>query len=380
MTISTLRALATALLISTGIAVVAVTITPSAVEAGVRPAVGAALNEAIRAAGSGNASLANEKIRQAESVGNLTPGEQQAIEQTKQYVGAKTGSGGGATGARAKFANDYNAGRYSSVVGEDADELRKTGGLTGEDEVVIAQAYYLMHDYSSCIRHVRDMGHGSEQVLELLNRCAYEAHDTDAQQSALEELVVDYGQPKYWSDLLDNADRTSSLSNADTLDIYRLRLLTGTMKGESDYETATEIAIQLGSPTEAVTFATKGVDAKSPRGARLIALAKAQAATDAAALPKAVAAANAAKSGDANLKLGEDYWGMGRYQDAVTAIKAAIAKGVSTPDEAQIRLAMAYIGLKDRSSALHALAQVSKTAPAHTQTVAKLWSIYARTH
>jgi tetratricopeptide (TPR) repeat protein len=378
---STLRALAMALLLSAGIGATAVTLSVSTVEAaGVRPAVGKALQEAIRDAASGNGGAASAKIREAESVGGLTSSEQQAIEQTKQYVAAKTGSGGGATGCRAKFANDYNAGRYSSVVGSDADCLRSSGALTGEDEVVVAQAYYLMHDFESCIRHVRGLGRAGQQTLELLNRCAYEAHDTEAQQSALEQLVVDYNQPKYWSDLLDSADRVSGLNNDDLLDIYRLRLLTGTMKAEPDYETATEIAIQLGFPTEAVTFAQKGVDAKSNRGARLIGMARTQAASDVAGLAKLTAAASAAKTGDASVKLGEDYWGMGRYQDAVAAIKAGIAKGVANADEAQIRLAMAYIGLHDRDAAVHALAQVSKSAPAHTLAVSHLWSVYARTH
>ena len=379
-----LRALATALLLSTGIAAGMSIVAASPAEAAtVRPAVGSALNAAIRDAGSGNGSAAMEEIRKAESLPNLTSSEQSAIEQTKNYVAAKTGAGGGATGAKAKFANDYNAGRYSAVVDGDADELRKTGAMDGEDELIVAQAYYLMHDYSSCIRHVRGLGRAGQNTLELLMRCAYEAHDEDAMQGALEQLVVDYNQPKYWSDLLDSADRSNGLSNPDTLDVYRLRLLTGTMSTPADYETATEIAIQLGFPTEAQAIAQKGLQLKlldPSRGARLFNMAKTQSATDMANLAKTAAAATAAKTGDASVKLGEDYWGMGRYQDAVTAIKAGIAKGVTNPDEAQIRLGMAYIGLHQRDAAVHALNGVSKSAPAHTLTIARLWSIYARTH
>ena len=323
------------------------------------------------------------KIHEAESVSGLTSSEQQAIAQTKEFVAAKTGQGGGATGAKAKFANDYNAGRYSAVVGEDADALRKAGAMDGQSAVIVAQAYYLMHDYDYCIRHVRDLGHVGQSTLELLDRCAYEAHDEQTQQAALEQLVVDYNQTKYWSDLLSSADRTSGMSTSDTLDVYRLRFLTGTMRNSSDYETATEIAVQLGFPSEAINYAQKGIDAKlldATRGAKLLNLAKSQAAADVAALPKTQAAAAAAKNGDADVKLGEDLWGMGRYQDAVTAIKAGIAKGPTNPDEAQIRLAMAYTGLHQRDQAVQALKAVSKTAPPHTQTIARLWSIYARTH
>src|SRR5215472_11051652 len=210
---SKLRTLAAALLITTATATGAVLMTTSAVEAAVRAAVGKALNEAINDAKNGNGSAAMAKIHEAESVGGLTAAEQQAIAQTKEYVAAKTGAGGGKTGTTAKFVNDYNAGRYSAVVGPDADELRKAGAMTGEDEVIVAQAYYLMHNYEECIRYIHAMGRVSQQTLELLNRCAYEAHDVQAQQAALEQLVVQYNQSKYWSDLLDNADRTSGLSN-----------------------------------------------------------------------------------------------------------------------------------------------------------------------
>lgn len=379
---------ATAFLLTTGTAAGVCVLAASSVEAATaRPAVGKALNEAIKFAESGNASAANAKIREAELVPNLTPGEQELIAKTKDYVAAKTGNfsggGGSATAAKAKFANDYNAGRYHDVVSEDADLLRKYGALDNGSEVIIAQAYYEMHDYDEAIRYIRGMGHVSQNVLELLARSAYEVHDEAAMQSALEQLVVDYNQPKYWSDLLDSANRSANMSNSDTLDIYRLRLLTGTMKSASDYETAAEIAIQLGFPTEGQDFAQKGLALKllePARGARLISMAKAEAATDVAALAKTAAAADAAKTGDADVKLGEDYWGMGRYQDAVAAIKAGIAKGVANPDEAHIRLAMAYIGLHQRDSAVRALDAVSKTAPVHTLTVARLWSIYARTH
>jgi tetratricopeptide (TPR) repeat protein len=384
MTSSNFRALATALLLSTASAAGLAVMASTPVEAAtVRPQVGAALQAAIKDASSGNGSAAMAKIHEAESVGGLTPQEQQAIEQTKNFVAAKTGAGGGATGAKAKFANDYNAGHYSAVVGEDADALRKAGSFDSQSAQIVAQAYYQMHNYPQCVHYIQSMGHVGEQVIELLNRCAYEAGDSQAQQAALEQLVVDYNQAKYWTDLLASADRTAGMSTADTLDVYRIRFLTNTMRNASDYETATEIAVQLGFPSEAILYAQKGIDSKqldATRGAKLLNLAKTQAAADVANLAKAQAAASAARNGDALVKLGQDLWGMGKYQDAQTAIKAGIAKGVTNPDDAQIRLAMAYIGLKQRDQALAALKSVSKNAPPHTQTVARLWSILARTH
>jgi tetratricopeptide (TPR) repeat protein len=383
MTSSKFRALAAALLLSTATAASVALLSSTPVAAAtVRPQVGQALQAAIKDANAGQGSAAMAKIHEAESVSGLTSSEQQVIAQTKEYVAAKTGQG--ATGAKVKFANDYNAGRYSAVVGEDADALRKSGAFDSQSSQIVAQAYYQMHNYPECVRYIREMGRVGQLTLELLNRCAYEAGDEQAQQTALEQLVVDYNQTKYWSDLLSSADRTGGMSTADTLDVYRLRFLSGTMrpKPATDYETATEIAVQLGFPSEAALYAQKGIDTQAldaTRGAKLLTLAKSQAAADAAAMPKTQAAANAAKNGDALVKLGQDFWGMGKYQDAVSAIKAGIAKGASNPDEAQIHLAMAYTGLHQREAALQALKAVSKSAAPATQTIARLWSIYART-
>ncbi|MGD0142855.1 MAG: hypothetical protein ABSC92_06835 [Rhizomicrobium sp.] len=372
-----LRTLATALLL--GAAIGAVGALPMAVpaEAGARPAVGKLLQEAIRLAESGSTGAAEEKVKEAESVGGLTSGDQQAIEQTRQYVAAKSGSG--ATGSKAKFANDYNAGRYRDVVGEDADELRKAGQYDGESELVVAQAYYLMGDYSSCIRMLRDM-HGA-QALALLMSAAYKSGDNDAMRVAAEQLIVDFNQPKYWSDLLTMADRVPGTPE-NTMDAYRLRLLTGTMRNADDYTTAAEVAIQVGCPTEAQGIVQKGMDAKllnDARTVRLMNMAKTQSGAEVANLAKEAAAANAARTGDADVKLSEQYWGMGRYQDAQAAAKAGIAKGATDSDLAQIRLAMADIGLHQRDQAVHALNAVSGAKPGNAL-LAHLWSIYARTH
>ncbi len=374
-----LRALATALFL--GSAIAAVGALPSAVpaEAAARAAVGKLLQEAIRLAGSGNTSGAGEKVREAESVGGLTSGDQQAIEQTKSYIAAKNGSG--ATGSKAKFANDYNAGRYRDVVGEDADELRKAGQYDGESELIVAQAYYQMQDYPSAIRMLRDM-HG-QGPLELLMSAAYKSGDNDAMRVAAEQLIINYNQPKYWSDILAMADRSPGLSPDNTMDVYRLRLLTNTMRNADDYTTAAEVAIQIGCPTEAQGIVQKGMDAKllnDARTVRLMTMAKSQAGAEAAGLAQEAAAANAAKTGDADIKLSAQYWGMGRYQDAQNAAKAGIAKGVTNSNLAQIRLAMADIGLHQRDAAVHALNAVSGGTKPGDALLAHLWSIYARTH
>ena len=112
------------------------------------------------------------------------------------------------------------------------------------------------------------------------------------------------------------------------------------------------------------------------RANRLMSLAKSSAASDLANLPKTVSAANKAKNGDLLVKLGEDYCGMGRYPDAVAAVQAGIAKGVSDKDNAQTRLGQALFGAGQKDAALKAFAKVTGTP--NGQMIARLWVLYVR--
>ena len=141
------------------------------------------------------------------------------------------------------------------------------------------------------------------------------------------------------------------------------------------------MAIQLGFPSEAVTVINKGFQAKilsGDRANRLMNLAKGGVASDLANLPKTVATANKAKSGDLLVKLGEDYCGMGRYKDAVDTVQAVIAKGVSDNDNAQTRLGQALFGAGQKDAALKAFAKAKNTP--NGEMIAHLWSLYVRAH
>ena len=124
MTASNLRAALTAILLGT--ATMTVAAMPAHAQATVSARVGAALKEAQALAGAGNYRAAMAKINEAENAPGKTAADTTVINQMKQYVGVKSGDAsiGGAAGAKAKFANDYNAGRWRDVINA-ADTLRK---------------------------------------------------------------------------------------------------------------------------------------------------------------------------------------------------------------------------------------------------------------
>lgn len=377
-----LRGVAAAFLIGTAsVAVAGIATIGVAQAAGVRPAVGKPLQEAISLAKAGKSSAAMAKIREAEDVKNLSGDERKVIDQTKEYVAIKTGNfSGGVTNAntaKAKFATDYSARRYRDVVGTDADLLKKYGAYDFQSQLIVAQAYYEMGEYKMAMSLLNGLGSG-DQVVSLKMAAASKMGDSQAVGQAAEQLVLK-GQTKYWPYLFTAADNTPGLNDEESLGVYRVRLLTGNMRGPEDYSNATQLGILLGYPQEAVAFEQKGFDAKilsGPRQERLMAKAKEGAAQQQAQMAQIDKQAHAAKSGDALIKLSEVYWGLGRYQDGLDAAEAGIKKGVKDSDQAQIALAMNYTGLKKSSQAVRALAKISDPKQ---KAVARLWSVYART-
>jgi hypothetical protein len=389
MTSTSLRAFALTLLLATGCASGLTVVMPTAAEAaGVRPQVGKALQAAISEASRGNASAANAAVHQAESVGGLTSSEQQAIAQTKSFIAAKTGNfsggGGSATAAAAKFAAEYNAGRYTAVTGEDVELLKKYGAFTAQDQIIVAQAYYLSGRAEQAIAYLKNLtsgSHPSEDALHLMYSAAYKANDAAAMRFALERLVTDYPKPDYWNSLLQVAGNAKGLKDRQTLDIYRLRLRTGTMKTPDDYTTAAEMALEFGSAAEAANFVQKGIDAKllsGDRAQKLLNAAKSQDASTQANMAKQAAAAAKARTGDNAVNLGEEMVGSGKAQDGITEIQQGIQKNLSDKNGAQIELGIAYLDAGQKDAAIKTFNAVPQD-DANNYMIAHLWAIYART-
>jgi hypothetical protein len=378
-----LRAVATALVFGTAALAAANIAGITPVEAAVRSAVGKPLVEAQSLAGQGNYPAAMAKVRQAEAVGGLTAEEQKIIGQMRDYIGVKAGGSVGVTSAataQAKFDADYRAGRYRDTIA-DEDMLRKYGALSGNAMVVIAQAYYQIGDYRACVRYANDHAGAGAAMIERGMQCAFKTGDDALSFQMAQQLVAVSPTPEHWNQALKQAERAKQLSDPQTLDLYRIRYMTGTMKGADDYFTLAQLLIAARLPSEARAVVEKGMSLKllvDQRAQRLYGLTKQNQANNIANLGRTAAAAQRAPRGDDLVKLGEDYTGMGKFSDAIAAIQSGIGKGVQDPDNAQTRLAVAYYGAGQKAQALSALNKVGK-AP-NAQIVAKLWSLYIRGH
>ena len=85
---------------------------------------------------------------------------------------------GGAGDMRAKFADDYNAGKYKDAIA-DAAALQKLGVLDPQMAMVAAQAHFKAGDYDGCAKYILDNPVLSKDLTiddehpsgELLERC-----------------------------------------------------------------------------------------------------------------------------------------------------------------------------------------------------------------
>lgn len=383
MTASKLRAVTTAFLLGTATLCGGAMILSAPADAAVRASVGKPLQEAQKLAGEGNYKGAMAKVNEAEAVSGKSAEETKIVNQMKDYLAVKSGDTSTPAGAKAKFANDYNARKYKDVI-EDSEALKKHGALDAASMQIVAQAYYLSGDKNGCLKYIKNNfgANPNDAALTLQMRCAFDAGDEVTQRQALETLVAHTGKTEYWNDLLKMSERGQGMRDHDTLDVYRLKLLTGTINGKDEYITLAQLAIQLKFPAEAQAVIEKGQAAKllnDDRSNKLLALAKTQAAADIADQAKALAAANADPKGDALVKIGEDQWGQGKGKEAVATIKAGMAKPLDDKNNAQIRLGMALVSAGQKAEAQKAFDAVKPASPTDKSAmVAHLWSLYAR--
>ena len=381
MTVRNLRAALTAILLGTATAgVTALALAPAAQAATVSAKVGPLLKEAQAMIASKNYAGAKSKLNEAEAAAS-TPDDHAIINQFKSAIAISSADPNTPGGAKAKFAQDYNAGKFKDAIA-DAEFLKKNNVFDAQSQLIVGQAYYKARDFAGCLKYAKGLGSGNETALALQARCAYETGDEATQRDALEQLVARTGKAEYWTGLLKLGERSHGISDHNSLDISRLRLITGSMQTKDDYISLAQFALQFKCAAEAQAALEKGAAAKvltDDRSMRLLAGAKAQVAASQADRAKELAAANAAPQGDGGsglVDIGERMIGEGKAKDAIGVIQSGLKKPLKDAANGQIRLGQAYLAAGQKADAAAAFAKVK--APEKDAMVAHLWSLAAR--
>ncbi len=112
---------------------------------------------------------------------------------------------------------------------------------------------------------------------------------------------------------------------------------------------------------------------------RLLAIYKERADIDRKNLPQLEADAEASKSGDLDIRLGQLYFGFGDYDRAIVAIQRGLEKGqVTHLDDAYVYLGRSEVAVGDIVDARKAFAKL-KSVPHISPRVLILWELYADT-
>lgn len=186
-----------------------------------------------------------------------------------------------------------------------------------------------------------------------------------------------YPNPTNWRTALANYLAAPGMDAQVQLDLYRLQAATGAMASERDYQTYAALADANGYQAEAKAIIEAGrtdgaLTTKDTATATLMKTATAKAAKSIAALPAQAKKAAAASDGKAAMAVGDSYFSLGQYSQAVTQYKLALSKGGADAGRINTRLGVALARSGDLAGGKAALAQVNDS----WSNVARFWTVW----
>ena len=324
-----------------------------------------------------NVKLNNLKAAQTEFEKALATGAASA-EEKAQYT--KTLFGIAASTQQFQKAIDYGK------------EMSDAGSATPNDLAIIAQSYFQLKDCKNsavwvdkAVAASRKAGEAPKENLYLFKlQCASDASDNAAMIPVLTDLIKLNNKSSYWNTLL-RIERQDERDDHNTLMLYRVMYDTNAMTVGSDYVEMAQLLGDAALPAEAQAVLEKAMaaglitDAQKERTNRLLNSFKTRADSDKKGQTQFDAEAKKSPAGELDVKLGEVYYGLGDYQNAVTAINRGLQKGqIKHQDEAYVYLALADAQLKNYADAKKAIANL-KSVPNIGPRVLKVWELYGAT-
>lgn len=377
---------------------------------GLRPEIGKPLQAAQDLIKSGRYKDALAKVRDADAVAGKSAGETLMVERMR--IAAASGAGEVDTAAKAfetidasgkvsgadkvrmieSIAGSYYRARDYARALQWYQRYFKEGGTSAANRSLMIQTQYLSGDLAGASKELTEEVQAAEkngttpaeERINLLMNVAVKQHDINAETFALERLVIYYPKKEYWVSLLSRLQSKPHFSDRLALDAYRLSLATGSMSAGNDFSEMAQLAVQAGSPTEALQVIEKGYAAgalgtgpEAERHKRLRDLVNKR--IDEAKKTRAQdeRAAGDAKDGNDLVTIGMNLVFEGQKPQGLAMMQQGIAKGgLKHPEDAKLHLAIAQLVAGDPTKAQATLRTV--TGSDGTADLARLWSLYAR--
>lgn len=275
-----------------------------------------------------------------------------------------------------------------------AESYYQHGGTGIEARRLIAQSYYLEHDYADAAKTIvaaldaeAHAGQPPDEALLLsLASSDYNLKNWRGYIGALGQLVASHPKHEYWVEVCDAVGQQPGFAPRLQLDLDRLRASVGAMNTGEQFVTAAELALTLGFPGDAKSFLQRGYAVgvlgkghDAAREKRLVDLAERQSQEDMQGLPAQANAANASNDGLALEKLGEAYASYGRYDAAAKTLASSLKKGgLKNPEDAELHLGVVDLAAGRAAQAREILNRM-KGADG-TENLARLWLIKSAQH
>lgn len=143
----------------------------------------------------------------------------------------------------------------------------KEPGARNETRLMLAHAAYINSDFASAKSEMTTYIATNEQAgtlptedqLRLLASSSLKTNDAAGYTATLEKIVVRFPTKEYWADLIYRIESKPGFSERLVLDVYRLKLITGTMTEKSDFMEMASLTLQSGFPAEASKAIEAGI-------------------------------------------------------------------------------------------------------------------------
>jgi tetratricopeptide (TPR) repeat protein len=347
------------------------------------------------------------RITQAEAVPNLTPYETYAINRMKLSLGSVSNNDAVAIPALESIlasgflpASDkdnftlalgnmyYNAKNYPKAI-EVFKQYQKQSATPEKVQSTLIISYYLSGDYATAktllmpILSDKSGTPPTQQDLRMLASSAIKVKDNETYLAALDKMIAYYPSDDYWADAINRGvqRRPGFNANDNLLDVYRLEYAAVQKMAPEEYTNLAELALQAGFPTEAkkavdAGFAAGvlGTGSNAAKDRQLRDKATKGATDDAKNIAAGEASAAKSKNGAGLVNIGWAYVTMDQYDKGITFIQQGIAKGgLKQPDEAKLRLGIAYAKAGKKDDAIKTFESVK--AGGGLSDLAKYWII-----
>lgn len=370
-----------------------------------RPEIGKPLQAAYDLMKAGKYREALGKIREADAVSNPNPYERFMLDRIRGAAAA--GAGDDATASRS-FEAVLNSGRlhaaeslplleslassayrakdYAKAI-DWAKRYFQAGGNSEQIRNLKTASHYQMGDYAGVVadmqakvRSVEDSTPAVDEVtLRMLAASYAKLNDQAGYALALDKLLFHHPKAEYWDERLMRLQASAGFPARLTLDLYRLRMATGTLEAPDQYLEMAQLALQAGLPAEAKRIVEAGYAAgklgtgnDAARHKRLRDLAVKQAAED----EKALAVEVVGRNGEGLVNTGVALVSANRLDKGIEMLENGIAKGdVKRPDEARLHLGQAYLQAGKKAKAIETFKSLRGVDALGE--MGRLWAIYA---